>query len=350
MEELKLLSLFSGIGSFEKALTNLGVGYDVVGFSEIDKWVIQSYCAIHGIDENLNYGDINKVNERELPYADLVTFGFPCGDVSLSGRGAGIKKGTNSGLLFEAERVIKHIKPKYAIAENVRNLTSKRYEKDFKALLDRLDDYGYNSYWEVLNSEDFGVPQNRQRVFIVSVRKDIDDGGFKFPVGSGNNSKLEDILLDDVAEKYYVDKETISVFSDVDGVVSTTDENGQPRIAVREATVKGYDVAAVGDSINVSFANSKTRRGRVGKSVAGTLEVQWNQVVLEPDSRIRKLSPLESWRLMGFYDKDYWTARRRLEKVFYHGRDRTDTQMYKQCGNAIVVDVLEEIFRKLLFP
>lgn len=185
MNKLKVLSLFSGIGAFEKALTNIGVGYELVGFSEVDKWAIESYCAIHNVDKCLNLGDISNIKEEHLPDADMITYGFPCQDISVAGKGKGINEDTRSGLLYEAEKIINHVKPKYAIAENVKNLISKRHKKDFDKLLKRLDKYGYNNYWSVLNAKDFGIPQNRERVFIVSIRKDIDDGSFRFPKGVG---------------------------------------------------------------------------------------------------------------------------------------------------------------------
>ncbi len=199
---IKLLSLFSGIGAFESALTNIGAEYEVAGFSEIDKWAIESYSAIHKVDKKLNLGDVSKIDVDDLPTADMITYGFPCQDVSVAGKGAGIKEGTRSGLLYEAERVIEHVKPKYAIAENVKNLIGKRYKEDFDELLIRLEGYGYNNYWQVLNAKDYGIPQNRERVFIVSIRKDIDDGLFAFPQGFESDLRLKDVLLDEVEDKY----------------------------------------------------------------------------------------------------------------------------------------------------
>lgn len=392
-EKLKVLSLFSGIGAFEEALDMIGVPNEIVGFSEIDKWAIESYSAIHGVSKELNLGDVSEIVEEDLPDADMVTYGFPCQDVSVAGRGAGISAGTRSGLLYEAERVIEHVKPKYAIAENVKNLIGKRYKEDFDELLERLDGYGYNNYWEVLNAKDYGVPQNRERVFIVSIRKDVDDGSYEFPEGFESGVRLKDLILDEVEDKYYIEnkkmdklitsfngtellsnKESTEVLNplkdkteygwhfeqqvyDDEGITRAVKAGGgsgnipkvvQPTVAVNEATKKGYDTATVGDSINVSFPNSETRRGRVGKGVAQTLETQNTQATLERDYRIRKLTPLETWRLMGFTDNDYWTARKALEKEFYNGGDRSNSQMYKQAGNSIVVDVLEGIFTNLL--
>ena len=164
MEKLKVLSLFSGIGAFEKALEREKIPHEVVAYCEIDKYASKSYSTIHNIPESLNLGDISKVDTSDIPECDLVTYGFPCQDISVAGLQKGIKAGeTRSGLLYEALRIIKAKKPKYAIAENVKNLVGKRFKGDFEQLLALLDDMGYNSYWQVLNAKDYGIPQNRER-------------------------------------------------------------------------------------------------------------------------------------------------------------------------------------------
>ena len=183
---MKVLSLFSGIGAFEAALDRIGKEYELTNFCEFDKFAIKSYCAIHDVDEALNLGDITKVDETKLEKnVDLVFYGFPCQDISLAGSQKGLfntdGSQTRSGLFFDALRIIEEVQPKVAIAENVKNLTSKKFALQFKIVLDSLKAAGYNNYWKVLNTKDFGIPQNRERVFIVSIRKDIDDGTFAFP-------------------------------------------------------------------------------------------------------------------------------------------------------------------------
>ncbi len=163
MEKLKVLSLFSGIGAFEKALERDKIPHEVVAYCEIDKFASKSYSTIHNIPESLNLGDISKVDTSDIPECDLVTYGFPCQDISVAGLQKGIKAGeTRSGLLYEALRIIEAKKPKYAIAENVKNLVGKRFKEDFEKLLALLDDMGYNSHWQVLNAKDYGIPQNRE--------------------------------------------------------------------------------------------------------------------------------------------------------------------------------------------
>ena len=206
---MKVLSLFSGIGAFEKALDNLQIPYELAGFSEIDKYAVKSYCAIHGVPESMNLGDITKIDEKELPKdIDLITYGFPCQDISLAGKQKGLFNNdgtqTRSGLFFEALRIIEATKPKIAIAENVKNLTGKKFKSQFDIVLKSLEEAGYSNYWKVLNAKDYGIPQNRERVFIISIRKDIDKG-YEFPEPFPLQLRLKDMLDDEVDEKFYLD-------------------------------------------------------------------------------------------------------------------------------------------------
>ena len=212
---MKLLSLFSGIGAFEAALDNIGIDYELVGYCEIDKYASKSYSAIHGVPETMNFGDITKIDEKKLPRdIDLITYGFPCQDISLAGKQKGLfnEDGTQtrSGLFFEALRIIEETQPKIAIAENVKNLVGKKFKEQFEIVLNSLEQAGYNNYWKVLNAKDFGIPQNRERVFIVSIRKDVDTGVFEFPEGYPLELRLKDLLEDVVDEKYYIDNDRVS--------------------------------------------------------------------------------------------------------------------------------------------
>lgn len=206
---IKYFSLFSGIGAFEAALDNLGIDYELVGYSEIDKYASKAYSAIHGVSESMNYGDITKIDEKKLPKGiDLISYGFPCQDISLAGKQKGLfnedGSQTRSGLFFDALRIIEETQPKVAIAENVKNLVGKKFKEQFEIVLDSLKQAGYNNYWKVLNSKDFGIPQNRERVFIVSIRKDVDTGVFEFPEGYPLDKRLKDLLEDEVDEKFYI--------------------------------------------------------------------------------------------------------------------------------------------------
>lgn len=205
---LWLIELFAGIGSQTQALTNIGVPHTVVAISEIDKYAIQSYEAIHGKVNNL--GDIKRI--KALPSADLWTYSFPCQDISVAGKGAGIKEGTRSGLLFEVERLLNIANeegtlPKYLLLENVKNLVSKKFKADFDRWLDFLSALGYTNYWQILNAKDYGIPQNRERVFCVSIRGE--HSPYKFPEKQELKLRLRDMIDEVVDEKYYLKESTI---------------------------------------------------------------------------------------------------------------------------------------------
>lgn len=206
---LTINELFSGIGAQVAALRRLGVPYNVVGISEIDKPAIQSYEAING--QTRNYGDISKA--AMLDYADLWTYSFPCQDLSVAGKQLGIKQGTRSGLLFEVERLLETAvmfgnQPKYLLLENVKALVGKKFKPDFDRWLNKLTELGYNNYWQVLNAKDYGIPQNRERVFVVSIRKDLNQP-YMFPEPVPLTLKLKDLLESEVDEKYYLSQEKV---------------------------------------------------------------------------------------------------------------------------------------------
>lgn len=204
---MKVLSLFTGIGAFEKALKNIGIDYELIGFSEIDKYAIKSYCAIHNVSEEKNLGDITKIDITKLPKdIDLITHGSPCQDFSVAGKQAGgdLGTGTRSSLMWNTINIVTYCKPKYVIWENVKNLLSKKHRHNFDSYLSIMESLGYNNYYDVLNAKDYGIPQNRERVYTVSIRKDIDNGKFLFPEKETLKLRLKDMLEDEVDEKYYL--------------------------------------------------------------------------------------------------------------------------------------------------
>lgn len=170
-DKIKLLELFGGIGACSAALKYLGIDYEVVDYVEIDKYAVASYNAINGT--NFEPQDITKWDKNI--YADLIMHGSPCQDFSLAGLNAGGDKGsgTRSSLMYETIRIVEKIKPKYVIWENVKNLLSKRHIHNFNAYLEALEKLGYINYYQVLNAKDYGIPQNRERVFTISIRKDL---------------------------------------------------------------------------------------------------------------------------------------------------------------------------------
>lgn len=212
MRRIRLLSLFSGIGAFEKALDNVGIPYELVAYCEIDKYASKAYSAIHGVSEDENLWDVCKVDATQLGDIDLLTYGFPCQDISIGGKMKGLfnEEGgyTRSGLFFEALRIIKECKPRIAIAENVRNLMSETFREQYHIVQESLGDAGYTNYVQILNAKDYGIPQNRERVFIVSIRKDI-DMGYIFPTPMRLELCLRDLLEDNPDEKYYLSEEAV---------------------------------------------------------------------------------------------------------------------------------------------
>ena len=243
---LRVFEAFAGYGSQSIALRNLGIEYEVVAISEIDKYAIKAYEAIHGPTNNL--GNICKINPSDIPDHDLFTYSFPCQDLSVAGKQAGLGKGTRSGLLYECEKVIEAKKPKYLLLENVKNLVGKKFKPQFDEWLDCLESLGYTNYWKILNAKDYGVPQNRERVFVVSILGEHKP--YKFADKIPLDKCIADILENEVDEKYYINKPFHPL---------TTMQGGmrEPKILIPQATC-----------------------------------------------RIRKLTPRECFRLMGMRDDD----------------------------------------------
>ena len=536
---VRVLELFAGIGACSKALTRLGIEHEIVDAVEIDKYAVQSFNAIHGT--NFEPQDITQW-DKDIK-VDLIMHGSPCQDFSVAGLNKGGDKGsgTRSSLMYETLRIVEKLKPKYVIWENVKNLLSKKHRHNFDAYIEAMEKLGYHSQYQVLNAKSFGVPQNRERVFTVSIRNDL-NVDFKFPESQELKIRLKDVLEPQVDEKYYLsdeqtkrlkmttynagsekvrvqdtdgeartlcardykdpkcvrepiiiddynqrvraDQDTMGTLTtncgasasrngfkiaepqaasersiyrdcedpkcvrvgglydkdgsrhqagsiyDPNGVCATLStmqggnqepiivasrgrnldnpsdrstgqkleqrlepnrqgitntitsvqkdnyvaepqildakttrgadvastirasihkqgsrnllENikngrGYEGVAIRTANKKGYDMATDGDGVDLSYPQSKTKRGRVGHGVSKTLMASDSMGTVD-NYRIRKLTPKECWRLMGFDDEDF----RKAEQV------NSNTQLYKQAGNSIVVNVLEGILKNLL--
>ena len=206
MKKIKVLELFGGICSFSKGLERAGIPYEIVDYVDFDKYATQAFNAIHGTSyEPQDIRDWDKEIE-----VDLICHGSPCQDFSAAGlqNGGDENTGTRSSLMWETVRIIKKLNPKYVAWENVKNLLSKKHKHNFDKYIETLDQLGYNSYYKVLNAKDFGIPQNRERVFTISIRKDIDQG-FDFPQGMPLTKRLKDILEPEVDEKYYLSEDRL---------------------------------------------------------------------------------------------------------------------------------------------
>lgn len=356
---LRVLELFAGIGACSKALTNLGVEHKIVDAVEIDKYAIKSFNAVHGT--NFGPQDIREWDKKLS--ADLILHGSPCQDFSIAGKQAGGDKnsGTRSSLMYETLRIVEKVKPKYVIWENVKNLLSAKHRHNFDTYLEAMEKLGYKNYYQVLNAKYYGVPQNRERVFTVSIRLDVPYcWAFNFPSQRPLTKRLKDVLDPEVDEKYYLSEDRLSIiykwekrqkengrgfrFEVKDGnsigrAVTTSGDRPSSTnyVAIKTANTTGYDLAKDGDGIDLAYPESKTRRGRVGHGVSKTIPTSSSQGVLD-GIRIRKLTPKECWRLMGFDDSDFEKA----------AKVNSNTQLYKQAGNSIVVDVLEAILKELL--
>ena len=428
---INVLSLFSGIGAFESALRRGGYDFRVINYCEIDHYAAKAYSQIHGISEDYNLHDVRQVNTLLMDNVNLMTWGWPCQDISCAGKQRGFKDTdgnlTRSGLFFQGLRILTELQPEYAIAENVKALTGKKFTAEFETVLTSLDKAGYNNYWKVLNAKDYGVPQNRERVFIVSIRKDIDNGTFTFPEGRPLTLRVKDLLEPEVDEKFYINsdraKKLIEKITATPEIVGGGTENriktighlgtgGQkgwvfnvngisrclaatdykdPTKIVETKTMIKITEPVICRSIGRDPDNPSNREK--GCNTEQTLElkkdgmsntlttVHKDNLIIEPkikrlgnlydenaggaragntydpdglapalqtaqggnrqplmyeDYRIRKLTPKECFRLMGFTDEEF----ERIQGI-------SNTQLYKMAGNSICVPVLEAILRNL---
>lgn len=376
MEKLKVLELFAGIGACSKALERLNIPHEIVDAVEIDKYAIQSFNAIHGT--NFEPQDICKW-DKDIE-VDLIMQGSPCQDFSLAGKQAGGDKdsGTRSSLMYETIRIVEKLKPKYVIWENVKNLLSKKHRHNFDAYLETMEQLGYKNYYQVLNAKDYVIPQSRERVFTISIRNDINKD-FQFPKKQPLNLKLKDMLEDDVDEKYYLSDKMVNYILDINDTQKGTKWEGRAdndtlnsniahTLSVRgaggcqRAGVSNFIIDNYEQEIKVKDIKMQTNKTICLNSKGGRNGVEGLQPSLKDrvyDSngiatccatsnffmpnytdglRIRKLTEKECLKLMGFDDEDY-------EKIKSIGISRS--QIYKQAGNSIVVNVLEAIFKEL---
>ena len=331
MKKLRVFEAFSGYGSQSIALRNIGVDYEVVAISEIDKYAIKAYEAIHGKANNL--GDISKIDVKDIPEHDLFTYSFPCQDISIAGRQMSLEEGsgTRSSLLWECKKIIEHCKPKYLLMENVKNIISKKHKPYFDKWLDYLESLGYTNYWKVLNAKDYGVPQNRERVFVVSILGEHKP--YEFPEGFELTKYTRDILEENVDERYY----TSRPFKLVEG----------NRIKA-EFTKVNFDQGKRIHGIDSYFQ----ALGALDRGTNNILIEEYlaDDTIQEGESKIftliegekiykvRKLTPLECWRLMGVSDEDFYKVKNAVI---------SNSRLVRLAGNSIVVDVLERIFENL---
>jgi len=327
----------------------------LVNFCEFDKYAAKSYCAVHNADENLNLGDITQVDETQLEDFTMMCGGSPCQDFSVAGKQKGalwkcsdcgykynplkahwsvrdkcpecgsihIEK-TRSSLLVEYLRILRAKHPKFAMYENVKNIVGKQFKETFDMFIAEINEYGYNAYWKVLNAKDYGIPQNRERVYIFIVDKELDNGQFKFPEGFDNGIRLKDVLDNEVEDKYYLSEQVVSRFISTENTLNSLLCDGCQ--AKREGKSREYN----------DF--SPTLSARDYKDPRMINSEYDNENNFKSNFRIRKLTPKECWRLMGFSDENFNAAK---------SAGVSDSQLYKQAGNSIVTDVLYYIYLEI---
>lgn len=379
---MKFIDFFSGIGGFHSGLERAGM--ECVGWCEFDKFAQASYRAMYDTT-NLWFGnDVTKVKGWELPKADLWTFGFPCQDVSIAGKQKGMKEGTRSGLFYEIMRLLdecKENKPKWLVCENVKNLLSIDGGTGFLNVIGEMAERGYSIEWKVYNSKDYGVPQNRERVYIVGYIGERCTSGL-LPIKRESTAVIEQVGNLRKTNSFGGNPQTGRVYSTA-GIAPTLNtcgggdrepkiisaracltpdreekrqngrrlkDEGEPAftltsqdchgVLIRSANKQGYMTAQVGDGVDLAYPDSETRRGRVQPQRSNTLTTSDNLGVLVDDEtiQIRKLTPKECWRLQGFTDEQYEKA----------AAVNSNSQLYKQAGNAVTVNVVEEIGKHIM--
>lgn len=350
--KIKVFEAFSGYGSQAIALRNIGIEYEVVAISEIDKHAICAYEAIHG--PTLNLGDISKIKLENIPSHDLFTYSFPCQDISVAGKKRGLVKGqTRSGLLYECERIIKYCKPKYLLMENVKNLVNAKFKPQFDEWLSFLETLGYTNYWKILNAKDYGVPQNRERVFVISILGEHKPFIFSNPIYK--SKLLDNILEQNINTKYYLEKDSINRLkitnSNLNKVFPCENFNFNQAVEVSQIskfiTLDEYQKKHILPCIGASrgryiirgYKETEQRLEINSDRISNTITtVLKDNYLIESNLKIRRLTERETFRLMGMNDTD-------IDKI--QSKQITSVQQYKLAGNSIVIPVLESILRDM---
>lgn len=378
---LRVFTAFSGYDSQCMALDRIGIDYDLVGWSEIDRFAIRAHDAVYPQYADRNFGDITAIDPNALPGFDLMTYSSPCQDFSIAGRQRGGEKGsgTRSSLLWYCEEIIRVKRPRFLVMENVKNLVSEKFRPLFLEWERTLSGMGYTNFTEVLNAKDYGVPQNRERVFCVSVL----DGWYGFPHREVLRKCLRDVLEEEVAEKYFLSEKLVAGFMKHNekhlakgtGFISRPKQPADCANALRAVQAlaatdnvviyqrsRGFNKGGIHEIAPAVSSNSYERNNAVlqagvtkeskhgsmayrvydSSGVCSTLDTckggSHTPKILDEDYLLRRLTPRECFRLMGVSEQD-------IDAIQAAGI--SDSQQYKMAGNSIVVDVLAKIFQQL---
>ena len=315
---MKFIDLFAGIGGFRFGMES--AGHECVAFCEIDKFARASYKAIHDTEGEIELHDITQVTDdeiRNIGHVDAICGGFPCQAFSIAGNRRGFED-TRGTLFFEIARFASILKPKYLFLENVKGLLNHDKGNTFEVILSALDELGYDVEWQVLNSKDFGVPQNRERVFIIGHLRG-ERGRKIFPLGGENEKSSADKQIKIVGNIRKNGKSQSGQIVSNDSLAPTLCASGLQKKPLKVAI----------PVLTPDRANKQ--------QIANTLLTGENQGVVEPNFRIRKLTPRECWRLQGFPD---WAFDKAQEV-------NSNSQLYKQARNSVTASVIKEIARYL---
>ena len=295
---MKFLELCAGIGGFRQALENLGC--ECVGYSEIDKHAIKLYSAWY--NDECNFGDITKIEAEKLPDFELLVGGFPCQAFSVAGKRGGFND-TRGTIFFDFARIMKAKKPKFAIFENVKGLLNHDGGKTYETMLRTLDELGYNAQWGILNTKFHGLPQNRERVYIVANLRERSSTKILFERGNDSADKVE--------------RTEQSIIGAMTGLYKIGDIDG-----LNTQYSRVYDSEGVSTTINAQGGGLGAKTG-----------------LYNAGDKVRRLTPKECFRLQGFKDE-------MVELGYKLGI--SDTQLYKMAGNAVSVPVVEWVAQRVL--
>jgi DNA (cytosine-5)-methyltransferase 1 len=382
---LKVFSSFTGIGCPEIALRDSGIPHEVVGISEVDRYAILAYDAIHsdptvefdipsdevmlseiekrniaynfstGVSEiprnskdlaklwhahvrSKNYGDIRTIDTEELPEFNLFSYSFPCKNISVAGEQAGLEEGseTQSSLLWECQRIIEAKRPEYLLMENVKNLVGQGHIE----WIEKLDEMGYNSRWDVMNAKSYNCPQNRERVIMMSIRKDVDKGDFSLPMGYPSTMSVEDIAEEDVPEDFTIPHHRCK---EVKEEYEPPEEEMNLSALLTGSSSRTTSLKQIG-RVDHDKNPHATRRVYDATGLCPTLtsmnggDREPKMLFYDGEVRVRKLTPLECWRAMGIGDQYYELAK---------GAGLPKSKLYERSGRGIAVPMLMEVFKRL---
>lgn len=352
---MKFIDLFSGIGGFRSGLEKNG--HECIGFAEIDKYAIQSYKALYDTENEIEFGDISKIeNLQELSNdVDIVVGGSPCQSFSTAGKKGGFED-TRGTLFFEYARVVKETQPDYFLYENVKGMVSHDKGKTIRTVLETFDELGYYVDFNIFNSKYYDVPQNRERIYILGKRKDLIDNPIYQETVKGKNkinelhnwavdninyvkmlpklrtevtTRFIDVLEDKVDEKYYLSEEktkNLTLNEDLSGKLNHYGYRGIDAV---------YALDGVSPTLNTMQGGNRQPKIAV---IGNTSKTEYKSLNITNDVRIRRLTPLECWRLQGFSDEQFYKAK---------NDGVSNSQLYKQAGNSVTVNVVDAIVQSI---